>query len=84
MPAGQLPEAVSGYSNINLYQSEGTSNYNALQIAVQRRASKGLFFGVAYTWSKALATTQSGGTNDNGFVRPDQYQHAAYYASVQL
>src|SRR5215472_766586 len=69
-----------GYSAINLYQSEGTSNYNALQVQIQRRATKGLFLGAAYTWSKALATTQSGGTNDNAFVRPDQYQRQAYYA----
>ena len=42
-----------GYSNINLYESQATSNYNALQVQVQRRATKGLFLGVAYTWSKA-------------------------------
>ncbi len=69
-----------GYSGINIYQSEATSNYNALQIQVQRRATKGLFIGAAYTWSKSLSTAQSGGTNDNAFVRPDQYQKEAYYA----
>jgi hypothetical protein len=69
-----------GYSAINIYQSEATSNYNALQIQVQRRATKGLFIGAAYTWSKSLSTAQSGGTNDNAFVRPDQYQKEAYYA----
>jgi hypothetical protein len=68
-----------GYSNINIYQSEATSNYNALQVQVQRRSTKGLFFGVAYTWSKALSTAQSGGTNDNSFVRPDQYNREANY-----
>ncbi len=73
-----------GYSGINIYQSEATSNYNALQIQVQRRASKGLFIGAAYTWSKALGTAQSGGTNDNAFVRPDQYQKEAYYAPASF
>ena len=43
-----------GYSNITIYQSEATSNYNALQVQVQRRATKGLFIGAAYTWSKSL------------------------------
>ena len=60
------------------------SNYNALQIQVQRRATKGLFLGAAYTWSKALATAQSGGTNDNAFVRPDQYQTRGELRSGQL
>jgi hypothetical protein len=69
-----------GYSNINIYQSEANSNYNALQVQFQRRATKGLFFGVAYTWSKAMATALSGGTNDNSFVRPDQYNRLANYA----
>jgi hypothetical protein len=69
-----------GYGNITIYQSEATSNYNALQIQVQRRATKGLFIGAAYTWSKSLSTAQSGTTNDNASVRPDQYQKEAYYA----
>ncbi|HLK68530.1 MAG TPA: carboxypeptidase regulatory-like domain-containing protein [Bryobacteraceae bacterium] len=68
-----------GYGSINIYQSEATSNYNALQVQVQRRTTKGLFVGVAYTWSKALSTAQSGGTNDNSFVRPDQYNRLANY-----
>jgi hypothetical protein len=62
-----------GYGNINLYESQATANYNALQVQLQRRASKGLFLGVSYTWSKAMATALSGATNDNSFVRPDQY-----------
>jgi hypothetical protein len=69
----------AGYGNINLYQSEATSNYNALQLNLQRRAAKGLFLGAAYTWSKALSTAQSGGTNDNAFVRPDGLNREANY-----
>ena len=69
-----------GYGTIAIYQSEATSNYNSLQIQVQRRATKGLFIGASYTWSKSLSTAQSGGTNDNAYVRPDQYQKEAYYA----
>ncbi|HEV3198615.1 MAG TPA: TonB-dependent receptor [Bryobacteraceae bacterium] len=73
-----------GYNNINLYESQSTSNYNALQIQMQRRATKGLFLGVAYTWSKALATALSGGTNDNSFVRPDQYNRQANYGPASF
>lgn len=70
-----------GYGNINLYESQSTSNYNALQVQLQRRATRGLFLGVAYTWSKSLAVAGNGlaSTNDNMFVRPDQYTREAYY-----
>jgi len=68
-----------GYGTIAVYQAEATSNYNALQLQITRRAAKGLFVGAAYTWSKSLSTAQSGGTNDNSFVRPDQYTKEAYY-----
>lgn len=43
-----------GYTGITYYENAGTSNYNALQVAVNRRYTKGLQFGVAYTWSKAM------------------------------
>jgi hypothetical protein len=72
-----------GYNNINLYESQATANYNALQVNLQRRAARGLFVGLAYTWSKLMTTSQSGQngnlTNDNAFVRPDQYNRLANY-----
>jgi hypothetical protein len=73
-----------GYNNINLYESQATSNYNAFQAQLQKRTSHGLFFGVAYTWSKVMATSLSGGTNDNSFVRPDQYNRLANYAPASF
>ncbi len=51
-----------GYGDINLRQFTAISNYNALQLALNRRLAKGLQFGVAYTWSKALGMT--GGHGD--------------------
>jgi hypothetical protein len=33
-----------------------SSNYNALQASVNRRMSRNLLFGLAYTWSKAMGT----------------------------
>jgi len=75
---------IYGYGNINLYENAATANYNALQVQVQRRTTKGLFFGVSYTWSKAMATSLSGGTNDNSFVRPDQYNRLANYSPASF
>lgn len=43
-----------GYGNINVYEFMGTGNYNSLQVSVRRRFSRGLQFGLSYTFSKAL------------------------------
>lgn len=48
-----------GYGQISYLQWDGTSNYNSLQASLQRRFSKGLTFGLVYTWSKSLATANS-------------------------
>ncbi len=45
-----------GYAGINSRAPIYTSNYNSLQVAMNRRFSKGLTLGVAYTWSKLLTT----------------------------
>jgi len=42
-------------SGVGLVQSEGVSNYNGLQVALQRRFTQGLAFDANYTWSKALS-----------------------------
>ncbi len=47
----QLPN-LSGVSYID---SEGVSNYNALQTSFQRRFTRGLAFDANYTWGKALS-----------------------------
>jgi hypothetical protein len=55
-----------GYGQMEYYKFDGTSNYNGLQVSVQRRFARGLTFGGVYTWSKTL-TTSSG---DESFVDP--------------
>ena len=40
--------------NSALYEADGISNYNALQVQVRKRLSKGLQFTASYTWSHAL------------------------------
>ena len=73
-----------GYDSINLYESQSTANYNALQIQVQRRTTKGLFIGAVVHLEQGLATAQSGGTNDNSFVRPDQFNRHGQLRPGQL
>lgn len=45
-----------GYGGINSRATIYTSNYNSLQASLNRRFSKGLTMGIAYTWSKLLTT----------------------------
>jgi hypothetical protein len=52
-------EPYKGYGQIAYLGFGGTSNYNSLQVSLQKRFSKGLTFGVVYTWAKALATAGS-------------------------
>ena len=50
-----------GHGNITVQGFGATSNYNSLQVTVDRRFAKGLFLGVAYTWSKCLTTASTDG-----------------------
>lgn len=43
-----------GYGNINETFWGDNSNYNSLQVQVNKRFSNGIQFGAAYTWSKVL------------------------------
>jgi hypothetical protein len=66
---------------VNWLQSEGISNYNALQTSFQRRFSKGLAFDANYTWAKALSDItgfseegQQGWSNANPYkIRQIEY-----------
>lgn len=57
-PGNPLPDnfirPYVGFGDLNYIENVGTSNYNALQVALNRRLVRGVQMGVAYTWSKAL------------------------------
>jgi len=44
------------YSTLTYPSNQGTSNYHSLQVQINRRMTKGLQAGVAYTWSNAMGT----------------------------
>jgi len=75
-----LLRPLRGFGEVRLYESAATSNYNALQVNLTRRFSKGLFFGMAYTWSKILTTAQA----DTTWVRADQYTRQAEYGPANF
>ena len=59
LPAAQQPSLqsrrpIQGFGSISAVLPEGFSNYNALQIKLERRFAKGLYFLNSFTWSKAI------------------------------
>jgi hypothetical protein len=59
----------AGLGRITSRNPEFTSNYNSLQITLNRQVARGLNIGVAYTWSKNLTTN----TDDRGSPANDTY-----------
>ncbi|MBL8168791.1 MAG: carboxypeptidase regulatory-like domain-containing protein [Acidobacteria bacterium] len=53
LPADFL-RPYAGYTNITYFENAGTANYNGLQVALNRRFTRGVQFGIAYTYSKTM------------------------------
>jgi len=64
-----------GFGDIILHENSATANYNALQVSLNRRITRGLSMGANYTWSKALGTA----TADGNFLRIDGLTRFADY-----
>jgi len=58
----------AGYGRIASRNPEFTSNYNSLQISLNRRVTNGLSVGLAYTYSKALTTNTDDRSNIATYV----------------
>ena len=69
---GQVNNALSAFS----------ANYNALQVVVNQRYSKGFSVLGSYTWSKALGVNVSSGEGSNGPRNP--YNYRADYGPLSL
>ncbi len=77
---GNFLRPFPGYGGITLEQFGLNSNYNALQITLDRRFAKGLFLGTSYTFSKCLDE----GSNDGSSRRIDDLNHAANYGNCDF
>ncbi len=77
--AGNAPIRVPyvGYDmNSVLYEAEGISTYNALQLQARKRFSSGLMLTASYTWSHSLDEQSGLGlfmTGNNPFQLPSNY-----------
>jgi hypothetical protein len=56
-----------GYSNITQYRSDSTSDYNALQVYVNKRKGA-IFFTAGYTYSKAEGDSSAQGDNPENYL----------------
>jgi hypothetical protein len=67
-----------GYGPINVIRTWFNSNYNALQVSVQKRFAGNSSFNLAYTWSKNLTDNQSDRSNaaQNTYDRRSEYSVA--------
>jgi len=68
-----------GFSTITLYETTGKSRYNSLQTQVERRSTRGLGFGIAYT----LSRTEDDGSGRND-VLPNAFDDSNYYGISDL
>ncbi len=73
------PTAYPLFCSIDASLYDGYSNYNALQLRVEKRTSHGLNFGFNYAWSKTMDTGTGSGNNtgvdvwQNAFSVPQNY-----------
>ncbi len=56
---------LPGYGQIDMKYNEGNSNYNAMQVSLQRRFANGLLFNLQYAWSHSLNDGGVGGGEAN-------------------
>jgi hypothetical protein len=67
-----------GYSDINMISYAGTSNYNSLQVQVNRRYTRAFQYGIAYTYSKALDYSKDGSADDGDVFYSRPYKQFNY------
>jgi hypothetical protein len=69
-----------GYGPINTLVNEFNSNYHSLQASVNRRVSRGLSIGVAYTWSRTLTDSPT----DRSSAPYDTFNHRLDYGPASF
>ena len=85
-PDGQVTHPFPDWARLSDHMaSNGTANYNALQMSLRRAMVGGLAFNMNYTWSKALGDTQdnlSGGASFSNVRPQNAYDLRADYGRL--
>ena len=63
-----------GYANVWFFENSGKADYNALQVQANRRFTKGLQFGLAYTLSRSRDYTSNNETGTGANMQIATYQ----------
>ncbi len=87
LASGSVNSAATPYPQFNSIQGhlfDGYSNYSALQLRAEKRASHGLSFAVNYAWSKTMDAGTSSGHSAGVDVWQNAYNVAANYGLSQL
>lgn len=63
-----------GYTDVNMVEWASSSNYHSLQVTANRRFTRGLDFGLAYTWSKALNYQDDDDATISALLSPADWQ----------
>jgi hypothetical protein len=71
-PAAPACNLVGNGGNLQVTQSEGFSNYNAMQATIRHQASKGLEYTFNYTWARAM-TDNAGFYGVAGVSEPSSF-----------
>jgi hypothetical protein len=71
----------TGYSRIFVNETSGRSEYNSLQVALNRRGDTPLNFGIAYTLGRALGDSDSEDSSSSGSLAQDPRNLAAEYGN---
>ncbi len=69
-----------GYGDITYHGEGSSSNFNSLQVSLNREFAKGLFLGLAYTYSKALGVS----SGDGDYLRIDNLTRFANYGPLNF
>ncbi len=64
-----------GYGNINMFEFGSTSSYNSLQFSISQRFAKSATWGLAYTFAKALGTSETDTTGVHPFYSPRKFNY---------
>jgi carboxypeptidase family protein/TonB-dependent receptor-like protein len=81
--AAEFLRPYRGYQNISIRSHYGTSDYDALQLQINRRYIHGVQFAVAYTYGKTRGVSDEDEGNVS-IVRPLDAWHYAPYSTSQL
>lgn len=78
-PATALPDnflrPYRGWDSLRYNEFAATSNYNSLQVSAQRRFTRNLMFGVAYTWSRTLGVAADDTSSITSYFSPREREY---------